>query len=47
MFKKLFVSSVSACFEFTNTNPYYNGKKYTVLLNGEKMAAINGAMGTI
>lgn len=37
MFKKLFVSSVSACFEFSNTNPYYNGKKYTVLLNGEKI----------
>ncbi|MDE7330104.1 MAG: glycoside hydrolase family 28 protein [Clostridia bacterium] len=34
MFKKLFTSSVSACFEFKNKNPYYNGKSYKVLLNG-------------
>ena len=35
MFKKLFVSSTSACFEITNKNPYYSPKKYKVLLNGE------------
>lgn len=35
MFKKLFVSSVSACFELKNDDPYYNKKAYTVLLNGE------------
>ena len=34
MFKKLFVSSVSACFELVNTNPYYSPKKYKVILNG-------------
>lgn len=34
MFKKLFVSSTSACFEFNNTNPYYSPKPYKVLLNG-------------
>lgn len=35
MFKKLFVSSTSACFEFENTNPYYCPEPYKVLLNGE------------
>ncbi len=35
MFKKLFVSSTSACFELSNKNPYYSPRKYTVLLNGE------------
>ena len=34
MFKQLFVSSTSACFEIKNTNPYYSPKKYKVLLNG-------------
>lgn len=34
MFKKLFVSSTSACFELTNKNPYYSPKPYTVYLNG-------------
>lgn len=34
MFKKLFVSAVSACFEFQNSNPYYNLHPYTVYLNG-------------
>ena len=36
MFKKLFVSATSACFELTNKNPYYSPKPYTVYLNGEK-----------
>jgi polygalacturonase len=35
MFKKLFVSSTSACFELENTNPYYSPEKYSVLLNGK------------
>lgn len=34
MFKLLFVSSVSACFEFINTNPYYSPEKYKVTVNG-------------
>ena len=34
MFKQLFVSSVSACFELENKNPYYSPEKYTVYLNG-------------
>lgn len=34
MFKLLFVSSVSACFEFVNTNPYYCPVKYKVAVNG-------------
>ena len=34
MFKKLFVSSVSACFELVNTNPYYSPKKFKVTVNG-------------
>lgn len=35
MFKQLFVSSTSVCFEFKNTNPYYSPRPYKVLLNGE------------
>jgi polygalacturonase len=35
MFKKLFVSSTSACFELENTNPYYSPKDYIVMLNGK------------
>lgn len=35
MFKKLFVSSVSACFELKNKNPYYSPESYEVFLNGE------------
>ena len=35
MFKQLFVSSVSACFELQNSNPYYSPEKYTVCLNGK------------
>lgn len=35
MFKKLFVSAVSACFEFKNKNPYYNLQPYKVILNGK------------
>ena len=35
MFKQLFVSSTSACFEFKNRAPYYSPKKYKVLLNGD------------
>ncbi len=37
MFKKLFVSSTSACFELSNKNPYYAPKRYSVYLNGEKV----------
>ncbi len=36
MFKLLFVSSVSACFEFENNSPYYNPERYTVTVNGVK-----------
>ena len=35
MFKMLFVSAVSACFEFNNKNPYYNLQPYKVFLNGK------------
>ena len=39
MFKKLFASSTSACFEFDNTNPFFHPDgKYTVFLNGVKAA---------
>lgn len=34
MFKMLFVSSTSACFEFVNKNSYYSPKPYQVFLNG-------------
>lgn len=34
MFKKLFISSTSACFEFSNKKPYYSPKRYKVLVNG-------------
>ena len=37
MFKQLFVSGVSACFELENTNPYYSPQKYTVYLDGEEV----------
>ena len=37
MFKKLFVSCVSACFELINENPYYSPEPYEVFLNGEKV----------
>lgn len=37
MFKKLFVSSTTACFELSNKNPYYSPKKYKVKLNGEEV----------
>lgn len=35
MFKLLFVSSTSACFELENKNPYYAPAKYRVTLNGK------------
>ena len=35
MFKKLFVSCSSACFELENTNPYYSPEKYKIVLNGK------------
>lgn len=35
MFKLLFVSSTSACFELENDNPYYSPEEYTVKLNGK------------
>lgn len=37
MFKKLFVSSTSACFEFENKNPYYSPEKYKIILNGKQL----------
>ena len=37
MFKKLFVSGTSACFEFENKNPYYNPQSYKIILNGEEL----------
>ncbi len=36
MFKLLFVSSVSACFELINNNPYYSPEKYRVTVNGKE-----------
>ena len=37
MFKKLFASSTSACFEFDNSNPYsHPGGGYKIFLNGVK-----------
>ncbi len=33
--RELFVSSVSACFELVNDEPYYSKEKYDVYLNGE------------
>ena len=35
MFKVLFISGTSACFELQNKNPYYSPEKYKVTLNGE------------
>lgn len=40
MFKKLFVSATSACFEFKNKNPYYCGQKYCIILNGVKQSEV-------
>ena len=37
MFKLLFVSSSSACFELDNKNRYYAPSPYTLYLNGEKV----------
>ena len=37
MFKLLFVSGTTACFELENKNPYYSPEEYGVLLNGEKV----------
>ncbi|MDE6691344.1 MAG: hypothetical protein K2K04_05175 [Clostridia bacterium] len=34
MFKLLFASSTTACFELQNKNPYYSPEKYSVKLNG-------------
>ncbi len=34
MFKQIFVSASSACFEFVNKNPYYTPEKYRVSVNG-------------
>ncbi len=34
MFKLLFVSGVSACFELINSEPYYSPEKYKVTVNG-------------
>lgn len=36
MFKKLFISSTSACFELENKNPYYSPQPYKIILNGEE-----------
>ena len=35
MFKKLFASSITACFELKNTSPYYSSESYKVLLDGK------------
>lgn len=35
MFKQLFISGSSACFELENSNPYYSPEKYKVMLNGQ------------
>ena len=40
MFKKLFVSATSACFELKNKNPYYSPEKYSVILNGVKQSDV-------
>lgn len=37
MFKRLFTSCSSACFELTNTNPYYSLEKYYITLDGKKV----------
>ncbi|MCD8200613.1 MAG: glycoside hydrolase family 28 protein, partial [Clostridia bacterium] len=37
MFKPLFISSVSACFELENKDPYYSPDEYTVCLNGAEI----------
>jgi polygalacturonase len=36
MFKTLFISSTSACFELENKNPYYSPAPYYVTVNGQK-----------
>lgn len=36
MFKQLFVSCSTACFELINDNPYYSPEKYGVILNGKR-----------
>lgn len=41
MIKILFVSSVSACFEWQNDLPYYTDKEYTININGEKIITGN------
>ncbi len=35
MFKKLFASSTTACFELKNTSPYYSPESYKVILDGK------------
>ncbi len=37
MFKVLFTSSTSACFELTNQEAYYAPESYTIYLNGKEM----------
>lgn len=37
MFKKLFVSGTTACFELTNTNPFYSPRPYKVKLGGKEV----------
>ncbi len=36
MVRSVFISSVSAAFEWQNENPYYKGEKYAVYLNGKE-----------
>ena len=36
MIKELFVSSVSAAFEWQNDLPYYTDGEYTIYLNGQE-----------
>lgn len=40
MFKKLFVSGTTACFELVNKNPYYSPKSYEIMLDGKKVEGV-------
>ena len=43
MFKLLFKSSTSACFELENKNPYYSPENYTITLNGKHISGKRNA----
>lgn len=40
MFKKLFVSSTSACFEFVNKEPHFCPREYKLIVNGAEENAV-------